>query len=325
MSESWIIEDFGGRGDRCSIGNSFAKLFLCDPQGGYKVVKRPNKTVLIEALDEFRDAMRPFIVRGMRRIRGKPIEKVIYDSLAPNRANRFQTNLRNNDSTLGSAIDIGDFPDIIGTNYQGIFSPQFRGDTPIKSLLHIIRHARNQVSHPSDTDLDTEYTRVVLYHIIEVLDKINAIEAKASVERRRDTLCREQALASLQDTSSAPEQRHTQTNVPPPRPSRRPSISLRFIVTVPDGERIERDTISATFVAVIEKLGIERVKACNIERFYVPIVDTVKHEKHTQVQSGPYYILTAQDRQDKKRDLLKIAAALGIELKVEMPSRNEVV
>lgn len=76
------------------------------------MVKRPNRAVLSEALDEFRDAMRLFIVRGMRRIRGKPIEKVIYDSLPPNRANQFQTNLRNSD-TLGSAIDIGDFPDII--------------------------------------------------------------------------------------------------------------------------------------------------------------------------------------------------------------------
>ena len=81
------------------------------------MVKRPNKAVLIEALDEFRDAMRSFIVRGMRRIRGKSIKKAICDSLAPNRANQFQTNLRNNDSTLESAIDIGDFPDIIGKNY----------------------------------------------------------------------------------------------------------------------------------------------------------------------------------------------------------------
>jgi len=291
------------------------------------VVKRPNRAVLSEALDEFRDAMRLFIVRGMRRIKGKPIERVICDSLSPNRANQFQTNLRIG-NTLGSAIDIGDFPDIISKNYQHVFSPQFRGDTPIQSLLHIIRHARNQVSHPPlDKDLDTEYTRVVLYHIIEVLDKIDAPEAKASVERQRDTLIREQALASLKNTGSTPKQKpeQSQTDVPPPRPSRRPSIPLRFIVTLPDGEVIERDTISATFVAVIEKLGIERVKACNIERFYVPIVDTVKHEKHTQVQSGPYYILTAQDRQDKRRDLLKIAAALGIELKVEMPPRNEVV
>jgi len=73
--------------------------------------------VLSEALDEFRDAMRLFIARGMRRIRRKPIEKVIYDALPPNRANQFQINLRNVGS-LRSAIDIGDFPDIISKNYQ---------------------------------------------------------------------------------------------------------------------------------------------------------------------------------------------------------------
>lgn len=290
------------------------------------MVKRPNQNVLREALDDFRDAMRLFIVRGMRRIRWKPIERVIYDSLERNRANQFQTHLRNG-GTLKGAIDIGDFPDIIGENWQDVFGPQLRGDRHVvQSLLHIIRHARNKVAHPSDADVETEYTRVVLYHIIEVLNKIDAPEAKASVERLHDTLSREQALASLQNTGSAPEQKakQAQTDVPPLPSSRRPSTFLRFIVAMPDGEKIERDTISATFVAVIEALGIETVRACHIERFYVPIVDTVKHPKHTQVPSGPYYILTAQDRQDKRRDLLKIADALGVELKVEMPPRNEV-
>lgn len=288
------------------------------------MVKCPNRTVLREALDAFRDEMRRFIVRGMRRM-GKPTEKAIYDSLERNQANQFQTNRRNG-RTLESAIDIGDFPDIIGKNYQYVFGQQFRGDMKVvQSLLHIIRHARNEVVHPSDTDVETEYTRVILYHIIEVLESIDAPEAKASVERLHDTLSTEQALASLQNknTGSAPEQRHSQTDAPP-SPSRSPSI-LRFIVTMPDGEKIERDTIAKTFVAVIEVLGIEKVRTCNIKRFYVPIVDTVKHLKHTQVQSGPYYILTAQDRHDKRRDLLKIADALGVELKIEMPPKNEVV
>ena len=209
------------------------------------MVKRPNLTVLDEALDAFRDAMRPFIVRGMRRIRRKPTEKAIYDSLERNRANQFQKN-RQNGGTLESAIDIGDFPDIIGANYQHVFGQQFRGDmNVVQSLLHIIRHARNKVAHPSDTDVETEYARVVLYHIIEVLESINAPEAKASVERLHDTLSTEQALASLQNTGSAPEQRHSQTDAPPS--SRSPSIS-RFIVTMPDGEKIERDTIAKTFV-----------------------------------------------------------------------------
>ena len=39
------------------------------------MVKRPNKSVLIDALDEYRDAMRPFIVRAMKRIKGKGIKE----------------------------------------------------------------------------------------------------------------------------------------------------------------------------------------------------------------------------------------------------------
>ena len=46
------------------------------------MVKRPNQAVLIEALDEFRDAMRLFIVRIMRRIWEKP-SKMQFMSLCP--------------------------------------------------------------------------------------------------------------------------------------------------------------------------------------------------------------------------------------------------
>ena len=55
-----------------------------------------------------------------------------------------------------------------------------------KVCSYIITQARNKASHPSDEDLETEYVRVVLYHIVDVLGKINAPEAKARVERKRD-------------------------------------------------------------------------------------------------------------------------------------------
>ena len=44
------------------------------------MMKRPNRAVLNDALDEFRDAMRRFVVRGMRRVRGKTVEDAIYES-----------------------------------------------------------------------------------------------------------------------------------------------------------------------------------------------------------------------------------------------------
>ena len=139
----------------------------------------------------------------------------------------------------------------------------------------------------------------------------------------------EQVLDFLKHLSSVPEpppkphQDSSPSDVPSPLPvKRQPSGFVRLVVTMPDGERIECNTISATFVTVIEKLGIEKVKACNIERYHTPIVATSKHPKHRQVESGSYYILTAQSTQSKKRELKKIADALGIELKVEMPPKT---
>ena len=52
------------------------------------MVKRPNKSVLIDALDEYRDAMRPFIVRAMKRIKGKGIKEAIYDSFSRRQGRR---------------------------------------------------------------------------------------------------------------------------------------------------------------------------------------------------------------------------------------------
>ena len=152
------------------------------------MVERPNRAVLNDALDEYRDAMRPFIVRAMRRIKGKHIEDAIYDTLSPKQADEFELRLQNNGNNIEGAIDIGDFPKLISGNWQQVFSQQFRGNMNVRNLLYIITEARNKVSHPSTEDLDTEYVRVVLYHIADVLGKINAPESKTSVEGFRDTL-----------------------------------------------------------------------------------------------------------------------------------------
>ena len=155
------------------------------------MVKRPNKSVLIDALDEYRDAMRPFIVRAMKRIKGKGIKEAIYDSFSRSsrrRADEFKKRLRNNGYNVEGAIDIGDFPILIRGNWGHVFSQQFSGDMNIQNLLYIIARARNEASHPDTGDLDAEYTSVVLYHIVEVLGEINAPDARARVEGFRNKL-----------------------------------------------------------------------------------------------------------------------------------------
>ena len=87
---------------------------------------------------------------------------------------------------------------------------------------------------------------------------------------------------------------------------------------MPDGERIECSTIRDTFVQVIEKLGIEKVAALGISRGRILLIAESEYPNCTQKPSDSYYILVDATTQNKKRDLMKIAKGLGIELNVEI-------
>ena len=115
---------------------------------------------------------------------------------------------------------------------------------------------------------------------------------------------------------------------PQPIPARRPPMGGKLIVTMPDGEQIQQNTIQGTFVAVIEKLGdrfgMDRLAALGVERFYTPLLATSKHTKFRQVQLGSYYILVDQSTKDKEWDLKKIAKELGIELEIDYRPKETV-
>ena len=142
----------------------------------------------------------------------------------------------------------------------------------------------------------------------------------------------EEVLTFLQSLTAGPQENfvppiHVEDSVPsvhvPPAPDPKPKQSLQWtklVVTMPDGERIERPLIKDTFVEVIEKLGIEKVAALDISRQKIPLVAVSKYPDRYQTQSGSYYILTDMATIDKKRDLMKIAKGLGLEdkLKVEI-------
>lgn len=153
------------------------------------VIERPNRDTLNKALDIYRDAMRPFIVRSLKKVRGKTLEDAIADSLPIKKANEFQSFLQTNGGSIEAALDIGDFPSLISRNWkQEVLGPQFTNDMTSQDKLRIIAQARNYAAHPGTEDLDMEYTRVRLSLIAEVLEKINAPEEKIAVENLRDQL-----------------------------------------------------------------------------------------------------------------------------------------
>ena len=111
---------------------------------------RPNKKALSEAVDIFRDAMRPFLVRGLKRVPRSNLEATVRRSLSPRQVDEFDRNLgRHRD--LESAIDVNYFPKLVQKNWRDSFSFEFQGENFIQNELWMICEARNAVSHPSHT------------------------------------------------------------------------------------------------------------------------------------------------------------------------------
>lgn len=173
--------------------------------------------------------------------------------------------------------------------------------------------------------------RELARHLPEVWDRIleekNQILLQTVVEEMKK-VCRyipteEEVLTFLKNLTSAAQKDPILPFDVPPVPDPQPKKSLqwtRLVVTMPNGEIIEHSKIKDTFVEVIEKLGVEKVKALGIYRGGIPLIATSKHPNCYQTQSGSYYILRGMATVDKRRDLLKIAKGLDLEgkLKVEI-------
>ena len=162
-------------------------------------VDRPNREALNKALDIFRDAMRPFIVRNLRSVPGQQAEDLILNALNPNQEAQVQHNLGRGSGNIEAALDIGDFPQIITRNWRESFGRRFSNDRSVQSKIWLIKESRDQVAHPGLQDLDTEYTRAHLFHIAEVLGLINQPGQRQAVETIRDQLLATDGL------SDAPE------------------------------------------------------------------------------------------------------------------------
>lgn len=154
-------------------------------------INRPNQDALYKAVNIFRDSMRPFIIRHLRRIRGTTAEDVIRLSLPSNGVEQFERNLRSQGaqgSNLAACIDINDFPHLVEKNWRDVFGSAFYQATTVRASFRMITDGRNQMSHPGDDDLDIEYVRTNLFHVIDLLERIGESDQAVIVREIRDKL-----------------------------------------------------------------------------------------------------------------------------------------
>ena len=156
--------------------------------------KYPNRDALREANDIYLDAMRPFVIYHLKQVPGKTVEDLINEALDNRQKDDFWRKLDEHDD-VESAIDFSYFPLIIKEhwlieqnrrNYG--FAQRFNGDMTIQSRLWLIRDGRNSCEHRGTKDLDSEFVRINLFHITELLGKINRLNEQSEVETIRDQL-----------------------------------------------------------------------------------------------------------------------------------------
>ena len=136
--------------------------------------ERANKKALNEALDIYRDEMRPFIVRCLKREQGKQVEECIKTAL---RCNEQRYNKFTDDISLGTdpeeAIDINDFPLIVKVHWKDVFRRTLKSQNGFKDNLYKIAETRNKVSHPGKQDVELGFALERLTLISEALISIN--------------------------------------------------------------------------------------------------------------------------------------------------------
>ena len=181
--------------------------------------KRPTQDALYQALNIYRDAMRPFILRNLKTVQG----------LAPE--DHFQNE---------ADIDIGDFPHLFRRYWRDTFERCFDPDRDVRSAIGIITEARNQVSHPGTEDLSPEYALSRLHDIADMLGQINAPEQKREVESIRDKLL----------TSTAPT---TETKPKLPRRKASDLKSWRDVIR-PNTDVIEGSFRKSEFAADLQEV-----------------------------------------------------------------------
>ena len=148
---------------------------------------RPNKRALIEGLDVYRDAMRPFMVRCLKRVHGGNVEDHISKALRDEQRSQFEQNLSESQS-IEEAIDINHFPQLVKAYWHEAFRDAFRSGSYTRDTLFTIGEARNKASHPGLQDVGLEYTVDRLDDISGVLIDINEPELSQSVETIRAEL-----------------------------------------------------------------------------------------------------------------------------------------
>ena len=162
------------------------------------ITLRPVKEAFKRAVDVYADAMRPVIVRNLRRVRGETLQQLVERALLDNHIGYFRSRLREEDGNVEHALDFGWFPHIIRRHWREAFAEQFQNDYSVQNTLWTIKDARNSAEHGGPRDMDPELADAGLDSMADVLRRVNNPDAANAIESIRNGLSAPPADAAPQ-------------------------------------------------------------------------------------------------------------------------------
>ena len=104
---------------------------------------------------------------------------------------------------------------------------------------------------------------------------------------------------------------------PLPKPSKRPP-KTKIKASFPDGTVYCHPKAVDTYIDVIKKIGIQKVRSLGIEKSFTPLIWDQKHAQYNQRRIQPNcYVFTNLSTKDKIKTLEQIVSQLGIDVKLE--------
>ena len=151
--------------------------------------KYPNRDALYAGYTIYRDAMRRFIIRCLKKHPDAKPEELISKVLTLTRK-PDKPIILNNEIEATEAIDIGDFPDMVTGYWKDVvsFSEEFDADSTVRTDIETIRKGRKRWAHPKLEDADPGKTQTLLSLISKVLGEINEPNEKRKIEAIRNQL-----------------------------------------------------------------------------------------------------------------------------------------
>jgi len=99
--------------------------------------------------------------------------------------------------------------------------------------------------------------------------------------------------------------------------SKSPKTALK--VKFPDGTVFFEKTAVNTFIATLQKIGLQRVSALGLQCNNYPLVSKIKAPaEYNQTVTDGYWVMTHSSTEGKRKQLYDIATGLKVDLKVDV-------